>query len=102
MWRKIPDGWYKNPYAWTGIVSMFVFVILFAANWVKWHEYREENRQLKMVDDKHQVTTIMLNELCPELVVTIGAYEELTEKVGVDSTLAVFHRQVEKVKEEDD
>lgn len=98
LWRKIPDGWYKNPYAWTAIVSMFVFVTLFAASWVKWHEYREENRQLKMVDDKHQVTTIMLNELYPELAVTIGAYEELTEKIGVDSTLAIFYKQVERVR----
>lgn len=40
----------------------------------------------------------MLNELYPELAVTIGAYKELTVKIGVDSTLAVFHRQVKKVK----
>ena len=51
-----------------------------------------------MLVGKHQVTTIMLNELYPELAVTIGAYKELTVKIGVDSTLAVFHRQVKKVK----
>lgn len=38
----------------------------------------------------------MLNELYPELAVTVGAYEKLVETVGVDSTLAVFHKQVEK------
>lgn len=40
----------------------------------------------------------MLNELYPELAVTVGAYEKLVETVGVDSTLTVFNRQLEKVK----
>ena len=31
--------------------------------------------------------------LCP-----ISAYEELTEKVGADSTPAMFHRQVRQIK----
>ncbi len=25
LWDKIPDGWYKNPYAWAGIIFMLVF-----------------------------------------------------------------------------
>ena len=73
LWLKIPYGWYKNPYAWTGIVCTLVFFALFAVSWVQWHEYREENRRLKTIADKHQVTTIMLNELYPELAVTVGA-----------------------------
>lgn len=98
LWHKIPDGWYKNPYAWTGIACTLVFVALFAASWVKWHEYREENRQLKVIAGKHHVTTIMLNELYPELAVTVGAYEKLVEMVGVDSTLVIFYKQVERVR----
>lgn len=54
---------------------------------------------MKIVADKHQVTSIMLNELYPELAVTVGAYEKLVDAVGVDSTLAVFNRQVKSVKE---
>lgn len=68
---------------------------------VQWHEYREENRRLRTVADKHKVTTVMLNELYPELAVPVGAYEKLVETVGVDSTLAVFHRQLEKVRSEE-
>ena len=98
LWDKVPDGWYKNPYAWAGIVSTLVFFVLFAASWIRWHEYREENRRLKTVADKYQVTTVMLNELYPELGVTVGAYEKLVETVGMDSTLTVFHMQLEKVK----
>lgn len=98
LWRKIPYGWYKNPYAWTGIVCTLVFFALFAVSWVQWHKYREENRQLRKVADKHKVTTVMLNKLHPELAVTIGAYEKLTEIVGADSTLAVFQSQMEKSK----
>jgi hypothetical protein len=30
-----------------------------------------------MVADKHRVTSVMLNELYPELAVTVGAYEKL-------------------------
>ena len=75
-----------------------MFFALFAISWVRWHEYREENRQLRTVADKYQVTTVMLNELYPELAVTVGAYEKLAETVGVDSTLTVFHRQLEKVR----
>lgn len=98
LWRKIPYGWYKNPYAWTGIVCTLVFFALFAVSWVQWHEYREENKRLKTIADKHQVTTIMLNELYPELAVTVGAYERLTETVGADSTLTIFWEQVKAVR----
>lgn len=41
-----------------------------------------------MIADKHRVTSMMLNELYPELAVTVGA----------DSTLAVFNRQVKKIR----
>lgn len=56
---------------------------------------------MKTVADKYQVTTFMLNELYPELGVTVGAYEKLVETVGVDSTLNVFNRQLEKVRNEE-
>ncbi len=100
FWSKVPDGWYKNLYVWTGIGCTFVFFALFAVSWVQWHEYREENRQLKTVADKYQVTTVMLNELHPGLTVTIGAYEKLTETVGVDSTLTIFWKQLKTVRKE--
>ena len=100
LWSKIPDGWYKNPYVWTGIGCTLVFFALFAVSWMQWHEYREENRRLRTVADKHQVTTVMLNELYPELAMTVGAYEKLTETVGADSTLTVFWEQVKTVKRE--
>lgn len=98
LWSKIPDGWHKNPYAWTGIGFTLVFFALFALSWIRWHDYRDENRQLRTVVDKYQVTTVMLNELYPELAVTIGAYEKLTETVGADSTLTIFWGQVKTVR----
>lgn len=98
LWDKIPDGWHKNPYAWTGIVCTLVFFALFAVSWMQWHEYREENRRLRRAADKYQVTMVMLNELYPKLAVTIGAYEKLVETIGIDSTLVVFNRQLEKVR----
>ena len=100
LWSKVPDGWYKNPYVWTGIGCTLVFFALFAVSWMQWHEYREENRRLRTVADKHQVTTVMLNELYPELAMTVGAYEKLTETVGADSTLTIFREQVKTVKRE--
>lgn len=102
LWDRLPDGWYKNPYAWTGIIFTLVFFVLSAASWVRWHEYREENRRLRTVADKYQVTTFMLNELYPELAVTVGAYDKLVETVGKDSTLTVFNRQVKKVRNENE
>ena len=101
LWSKVPDGWHKSPYVWTGIGCTIVFFVLFAVSWVQWHEYREENRRLRTVADKHHVTTVMLNELYPELSVTVGAYEKLVDVVGVDSTLAIFNRQVKIAREED-
>ena len=100
LWSKIPDGWHKNPYVWTGIGCTLVFFALFTVSWVQWHEYREENRRLRTVADKHKVTTVMLNELYPELAVTVGAYEKLTETVGADSTLTIFKEQVKAVRKE--
>ena len=99
LWDRLPDGWYKNPYAWTGIISTLVFFALFIVSWAQWREYRDENRRLRTVADKYQVTSVMLNKLYPELAVTIGAYEELVETVGVDSTLTVFRRQLKLVQE---
>ncbi len=98
LWNKIPDGWHKNPYAWTGIGCVLVFFALFAVSWVQWHDYRDENRRLRTVENKYQVTTVMLNELYPELAVTVGAYEKLTETVGADSTLVIFREQVKAVR----
>ena len=51
-----------------GLESFFslVFIFLFTASWIKWHEYREENRMLKTVAAKHEITSVMLNELYPE------------------------------------
>ena len=100
LWSKVPDGWHKNPYVWTGIVCTLVFFALFAVSWVQWHDYREENRRLRTVADKYRVATVMLNELHPGLAVTVGAYEKLTETVGVDSTLTIFREQVKAVKKE--
>ena len=56
-------------------------------------------REAALLAGKHRVATSIVQELHPQLSVTVAAYEELTEKVGVDSTLAVFHRQVEKVRD---
>ena len=100
LWSKAPDGWYKNPYVWTGIGCTLVFFVLFVVNCVRWHEYREENSRLRKVADKHKVTMVMLNEMYPELAVTVGAYEKLVETVGVDSTLVIFNRQLKIVREE--
>lgn len=100
LWSKIPDGWHKSPYVWTGIGFTLMFFVLFALSWIRWHDYRDENRRLRMVADKHQVTTVMLNELYPELAVTVGAYEKLTETVGVDSTLTIFQKQAKAVRKE--
>lgn len=97
LWHKLPDGWYRNPYTWTGIGCTLVFFALFTVSWMQWHEYREENRRLKTVADRHKMTTVILKELYPELAISIGAYEKLTETVGADSTLAIFNRQLERV-----
>ena len=101
LWNKIPDGWYKNPYAWTGIISTLVFFALFIVSWAQWREYRDENRRLRMVADKYRVASVMLNELYPELAVTVEAYEKLAETIGADSTLAVFHKRLEQVRNEE-
>ena len=100
LWSKVPDGWHKNPYAWTGIGCTLVFFALFTVSWVQWHEYREENRRLRTVAGKHKVITVMLNELHPRLAVTVGAYEKLTETVGADSTLTIFNEQIKTVRKE--
>lgn len=100
IWSKVPDGWHKNPYAWAGIGCTLVFFALFTVSWVQWHEYREENRRLRTVADKHKVTTVMLNELHPGLAVTIGAYEKLAETAGADSILTIFWEQVKAVRRE--
>jgi len=40
----------------------------------------------------------MVNEKCTQNWLTVKSYEKLTETIGVDSTLIVFYRQLEKVR----
>ncbi len=99
--RKIPDGWYKIPYAWSGISCTLVFFALFNVSWVQWHRYREESIRLRTIADKHRITLIMLNELHPKSAITVGAYEKLVDAVGVDPTLSIFNRQIKTVREKE-
>ena len=101
LWDRLPDGWYKNPYAWTGIISTLVFFALFIVSWAQWREYRDENRRLRMGADKYQVTSVMRNELYPELAVTVEAYEKSAETIGADSTPAVFPERWEQARHEE-
>lgn len=80
------------------IFVMLLFYCLIHYKLSQWRQYREENVRLRIAVNKHRVATSIVQELHPRLAVTIGAYEELTEKVGIGSTLAVFHGQVGKVK----
>ena len=90
LWSKIPDGWHKNPYAWTGIGCTLVFFSLFAVSWVQWHEYREENRRLRTIADKHKVTTVMLNELYPELAMIRDCEQSFSKKQHILGSLQIF------------
>lgn len=101
LWSKVPDGWHKNPYAWAGIGCMLVFFALFAVSWVQWHEYREENRRLRTVADKHLVTTFMLNELASGTGCDRRSLRETGGCCRCGSTLVIFNRQVKTVREEE-
>lgn len=35
LWSRVPDGWHKNPYVWTGIGCTLVFFALFIISWVQ-------------------------------------------------------------------
>lgn len=101
LWGKVPDGWYKNPSTWAGIGCSVLFFASFTVSCVQWNKYREESIRLRAVANKYQVSSVMIETLCPELAISVGAYEKLVDLVGVDSTLAVFNRQVKKMREEE-
>lgn len=60
---------------------------------------RDENIQLKTVADKYQVTSVILNELHEKLAITGEAYKKLVKTIRVDSTQAIFNRQIETMRE---
>lgn len=101
LWGKVPNGWYKNPSTWAGIGCTVLFFVSFTVSCVQWNKYREESIRLRAVANKYQVSSVMIETLCPELAISVGAYEKLVDVVGIDSTLAVFNRQVKKVREEE-
>lgn len=76
----------QEPYVWTGMGCTLVFFVLFAVSWVHATECPGRKQRLRTVADKHHVTTVMLNELYPELAVTVSKDEKLVDVVGVDCT----------------
>lgn len=101
LWHKIPEAGTRTLIYGQPLSALSYSSCCLPPVGVQWHEYREGNRRLRTVADKHKVTTVMIRELYSELAVPVGAYEKLVETVGLDSTLAVFHRQLEKMKSEE-
>lgn len=97
-WSKPRICWWFSPHAWAVYIpSMLIFLFL-GTCWWKVSEYRSEHERLINIEAKHNMSQHIIEELSPQLSNMIGRYDKLSDKIGADSVIQVFNKQVRQIK----
>lgn len=87
----------RDPYKATALLFFGIYFSLSCFSWIRWHQYRSENIQLQQIEAKYQVDKAIIQELNPQLSITLSGYEKLTEQLGKDKTLKFFNEEIIKL-----
>ena len=79
-----------------GIYSFGIFI--FSFSWIRWHQCRSENIHLKQNKAKYEVDKAIIQELNPQLSITLSGYEKLTDEYGKEATLIFFNDEITKLR----
>lgn len=96
--KEIFPLWIKNPYKVTLIIFFGIYFVLSFFSWIRWHDYSSENHSLQQIEAKYEVDKAIIQELNPQLSVTLSGYEKLTEQFGKDETLEFFQDEINDLK----
>ena len=65
---------------------------------IRWHQYRSENPRLQQIEAKYEVDKAIIQELNPQLSITLSGYEKLTDEYGKEATLNLFNDEITKLR----
>ena len=90
--------WIRNPYKVTAIIFIGIYFTLSCFSWIRWHQYSTENLRLQQIEAKYEVDKAIIQELNPQLSITISGYERLTDQLGKEETLDFFNNEITQIK----
>ena len=90
--------WIRNPYKVIAIIFIGTYFVLSCFSWIRWHAYSSENLRLQQIETKYEVNKAIIQELNPQLSITLSGYEKLTDQFGKEETLDFFNREIDKIK----
>ena len=90
--------WIKNPYKVTLTIFFGIYFVLSCFSWIRWHDYSSENFRLQQIEAKYEVDKAIIQDLNPQLSVTLSGYDKLTEYLGKEETLEFFKNEINKIK----
>ena len=90
--------WIRNPYKAWALLFFGIYFCLSCFSWIRWHQYRSENFRLQQIEAKYEVDKAIIQELNPQLSITLSGYEKLTEQLGKEETLKFFNNKTENLR----
>lgn len=63
----------------------------------RWHQYRSENFRLQQIEAKYAVDKAIIQELNPQLSITISGYEKLTDQLGKEEIVEIFGDKIQEL-----
>lgn len=97
-WSKPRTCWWSSPHAWAVYIPSTLIFLFLGICWWKVNEYRSDHERLINIEAKHNMNQHIMEELSPKLSNTIGQYDKLSDKIGADSVMRVFKKQVKQIK----
>ena len=94
--------WIRNPYKASANLFFGIYFCISYFSWIRWHQYRSENLRLQQIEAKYEVDKAIIQELNPQLLITISGYEKLAEQGGVFVALETFRKSIRELKDETD
>ena len=58
-----------------------------------------KNHSLQQIEAKYEVDKAIIQELNPQLSVTLSGYEKLTDQLGKEGTIKFFNRELDNLNE---
>ena len=89
--------WIRNPYKATGLLFFGIYFALSCFSWIRWHQYRSEKLRLQQIENKYEVNKAIIQELNPQLSVTLSGYEKLVDELGQEETLEIFQDKIQEL-----
>ena len=88
----------REPYKATALLFFGIYFCLSCFSWIRCHQYRSENFRLQQIKAKYEVDKAIIQELNPQLSITLSGYEKLTDEYGKEATLNFFNDEITKFK----